>query len=307
QHSEVEADPAQDQGRHVDAVEEHEERGHPRGDVAPPHARAPQRPRRQCDAAGAAGGEQPRRGVARERDLGARPHPDPRPGVGADRAEEHDVAEKRDRLEDERGEQPAAVAVREPPPGVGSIGQRREQHEQRSRRDAAHGEQHDRPAARESNGGFGCARRIHPPIRVAAGGPEFCDAVPSRHGTENPTRSVSCGLLSRPRGSNDMAVVSTPYTEKTDEQKAICEMVRQFADEQIIPAAEHYDAADVYPEPIVEQLKELGLFGVTIPEEYGGMGLDLTTYAMIVEELSRGWISISGIVNTHFIGSYLLM
>src|SRR5918911_751771 len=56
-------------------------------------------------------------------------------------------------------------------------------------------------------------------------------------------------------------------------------MVRQFVDEQVIPIA----------------------------EEYGGMGLDLTTYAMIVEELSRGWISISGIVNTHFIGSYLLM
>jgi alkylation response protein AidB-like acyl-CoA dehydrogenase len=54
-------------------------------------------------------------------------------------------------------------------------------------------------------------------------------------------------------------------------------------------------------------MKELGLFGVTLPEEFGGMGLDLTTYAMIVEELSRGWISISGILNTHFIGSYLLM
>jgi alkylation response protein AidB-like acyl-CoA dehydrogenase len=54
-------------------------------------------------------------------------------------------------------------------------------------------------------------------------------------------------------------------------------------------------------------MKELGLFGVTIPEEHGGMGLDLTTYTMIVEELSRGWISISGVVNTHFIGSYLLM
>ena len=101
--------------------------------------------------------------------------------------------------------------------------------------------------------------------------------------------------------------LATPYTDKTDEQKAICEMVRQFADEQIIPNAEHYDAADEFPEPIVEQMRELGLFGVTIPEEYGGMGLDLTTYAMIVEELSRGWISISGIVNTHFIGSYLLM
>jgi alkylation response protein AidB-like acyl-CoA dehydrogenase len=101
--------------------------------------------------------------------------------------------------------------------------------------------------------------------------------------------------------------IATPYTEKTDEQKAICEMVRQFADEQIIPNAEHYDHEDTFPEPIVEQMKELGLFGVTIPEEYGGMGLDLTTYAMIVEELSRGWISVSGIVNTHFIGSYLLM
>jgi alkylation response protein AidB-like acyl-CoA dehydrogenase len=97
------------------------------------------------------------------------------------------------------------------------------------------------------------------------------------------------------------------YTDKTDEQKAITEMVRQFADEQILPNAEHYDHEDAYPEPIVEQMKDLGLFGVTIPEEYGGMGLDLTTYAMIVEELSRGWISISGVVNTHFIGSYLLM
>ena len=101
--------------------------------------------------------------------------------------------------------------------------------------------------------------------------------------------------------------VATELLEKTDEQRAITEMVRQFADEQIIPNAEHYDHEDEFPEPIVEQMKELGLFGVTIPEEYGGMGLDLTTYAMIVEELSRGWISISGVVNTHFIGSYLLM
>jgi alkylation response protein AidB-like acyl-CoA dehydrogenase len=93
----------------------------------------------------------------------------------------------------------------------------------------------------------------------------------------------------------------------TEEQRAILEMVRQFVDEQILPQAGHYDAVDEFPEPIVAQMRELGLFGVTIPEAFGGMGLDLTTYAMIVEELSRGWISISGIVNTHFIGSYLLM
>jgi alkylation response protein AidB-like acyl-CoA dehydrogenase len=104
-----------------------------------------------------------------------------------------------------------------------------------------------------------------------------------------------------------MAVAAQLYLEKTDEQKAITEMVRQFVDKEILPTAEHYDHEDEFPEPIVEQMKELGLFGVTIPEERGGMGLDLTTYAMIVEELSRGWISISGIVNTHFIGSYLLI
>jgi alkylation response protein AidB-like acyl-CoA dehydrogenase len=104
-----------------------------------------------------------------------------------------------------------------------------------------------------------------------------------------------------------MAVATQPYTEKTDEQRAITEMVRQFVDERVLPIAEEHDHEDKFPETVVEQMRELGLFGVTIPEEHGGMGLDLTTYAMIVEELSRGWISVSGIVNTHFIGSYLLM
>ena len=99
----------------------------------------------------------------------------------------------------------------------------------------------------------------------------------------------------------------TGYDDITEEQRDILAMVRQFVDEQILPHVEHYDANDEFPAPIVEQMAELGLFGVTIPEEYGGMGLDLTTYALIVEELSRGWISISGVVNTHFIGSYLLM
>ncbi len=104
-----------------------------------------------------------------------------------------------------------------------------------------------------------------------------------------------------------MVIAPPAAADMTDEQRAITEMVRQFADEQILPHAEHYDHEDEFPEPIVAQMRELGLFGVTIPEEYGGMGLDLTTYAMIVEQLSRGWISISGIVNTHFIGSHLLM
>src|SRR2546429_7827439 len=91
-----------------------------------------------------------------------------------------------------------------------------------------------------------------------------------------------------------MALAETPYTDRTDEQKAICEMVHQFADEQIIPNAEHYDHEDEFPEPIVEQMKELGLFGVTVDEQYGGMGRDLPTYPMVGEGLSRGMIRISG-------------
>ena len=136
-----------------------------------------------------------------------------------------------------------------------------------------------------------------------------------RGGTANTAASVRvarpaiilAGTDQRVKGGNQHMAVAPELLDKTDEQRAITEMVRQFVDEQIIPNAEHYDHEDEFPEPIVEQMKELGLFGVTIPEEYGGMGLDLTTYAMIVEELSRGWISISGVVNTHFIGSYLLM
>ncbi len=103
-----------------------------------------------------------------------------------------------------------------------------------------------------------------------------------------------------------MAVATATYQEITDDQQAIVEMVRSFVDKEILPHAEEFDHEDKFPEDIVEQMKELGLFGVTIAEEYGGMGLDLSTYTLIVEELSRGWISISGVVNTHFIGSYLL-
>ncbi len=118
---------------------------------------------------------------------------------------------------------------------------------------------------------------------------------------------AAAGISPRLDELGAMAVDTAAYSEQTDLQRDITEMVRQFADEKIIPNAEHFDHEDSFPEQIVEEMKELGLFGVTIPEEYGGMGLDLTTYAMIVEELSRGWISISGVVNTHFIGSYLLM
>ena len=93
----------------------------------------------------------------------------------------------------------------------------------------------------------------------------------------------------------------------TDEQREVVSLVRQFTDEQIIPVASELERDDVFPDQIVAGLEELGLFGFTIPEQYGGLGLDLTTYALSVIELSRGWMSVSGIINTHFIVADMIM
>ena len=92
----------------------------------------------------------------------------------------------------------------------------------------------------------------------------------------------------------------------TDIQESILATVREFVDKEIIPQAQRLEHADEYPTEIVEGMKEMGLFGLTIPEEFGGLGESLLTYALVVEELSRGWMSISGIVNTHFIVAYLV-
>ncbi len=93
----------------------------------------------------------------------------------------------------------------------------------------------------------------------------------------------------------------------TEEQQEILKLVRQFVDEQIIPVATELEHKDEYPTEIVEGLKELGIFGLMIPEEYGGIGESLLTYALVVEEIARGWMSVSGVINTHFIVAYMLM
>ncbi|NGN95617.1 acyl-CoA dehydrogenase [Nocardioides sp. KC13] len=93
----------------------------------------------------------------------------------------------------------------------------------------------------------------------------------------------------------------------TDIQEEILKTVRQFVDEKVIPVAQELEHADEYPTEIVEGLKELGIFGLMIPEEYGGLGESLLTYALCVEEIARGWMSVSGVINTHFIVAYMLM
>jgi len=93
----------------------------------------------------------------------------------------------------------------------------------------------------------------------------------------------------------------------TDVQKEILSTVRDFVDKEILPNATELEHADSYPEAIVKGMADMGLFGLTIPEEYGGLGESLLTYALVVEQIARGWMSVSGVINTHFIVAYLVM
>ena len=100
-----------------------------------------------------------------------------------------------------------------------------------------------------------------------------------------------------------MAVITA---ELTDVQKEIVATVRDFVEKDVIPVANELEHKDEYPAEIVQKMKDIGLFGLKIPEQYGGLGEPLTTYALVVVELARGWMSLSGILNTHFMAAWLL-
>ena len=90
------------------------------------------------------------------------------------------------------------------------------------------------------------------------------------------------------------------------ERAEIVSTIRDWVESEVMPVASELEHADAYPEELVAQMKELGLFGVIISEDYGGLGLDLTTYALIQVELSRGWMSLSGVLNTHFLSAWMI-
>ena len=92
----------------------------------------------------------------------------------------------------------------------------------------------------------------------------------------------------------------------TEIQTEIVATVREFVDKEIIPVAQELEHSDTYPQAIVDQMKQMGLFGLMIPAEYGGLGESLLIYALCVEELARGWMSVSGVINTHFIVAYMI-
>lgn len=92
----------------------------------------------------------------------------------------------------------------------------------------------------------------------------------------------------------------------TEVQQEILSTVHTFVEKEIIPHAQELEHGDIYPQDIVDGMKEMGLFGLTVPEEYDGLGESLLTYALVVEEIARGWMSVSGVINTHFIVAHLI-
>src|SRR5215467_1778469 len=92
----------------------------------------------------------------------------------------------------------------------------------------------------------------------------------------------------------------------SEEQQQMLTTIRRFVEREVIPVASDLEHRNEYPHALVEQMKELGLFGATIPAEFGGLGLDFTTYAMMIEELCVGWMTLSGILNTHLLLAYMI-
>ena len=89
-------------------------------------------------------------------------------------------------------------------------------------------------------------------------------------------------------------------------EQDILATVRDFVTREIMPVATELEHRDEYPAQIVEGMRKLGLFGLTIPEQYDGLGASLLLYALVVEEIARGWMSVSGIINTHFIVAHMI-
>jgi len=88
---------------------------------------------------------------------------------------------------------------------------------------------------------------------------------------------------------------------------AIVAAVREFVDRDVLPAAPALEHADRYPREMVERLKRLGLFGALVPADYGGLGLDVTIYARIIEELCRGFMSLAGVINSHTMAALIVL
>ncbi|WP_435084641.1 acyl-CoA dehydrogenase family protein [Gordonia hongkongensis] len=92
----------------------------------------------------------------------------------------------------------------------------------------------------------------------------------------------------------------------TEEQRDFRAALRQLVDKEIIPVANEWERTGRYPTEIVDRLREMGLFGITTPEEYGGLELDMVSFTLVYEELARGWMGIAGILGSHNLSCWMI-
>lgn len=92
----------------------------------------------------------------------------------------------------------------------------------------------------------------------------------------------------------------------TDEQRLFRDTLRSFVDKEIVPVATEWEHAGRYPTEIVEQMKTMGLFGITVPGRYGGLELDMVSFTLVFEELSRGWMGVAGVLGSHSLSCWLI-
>lgn len=94
--------------------------------------------------------------------------------------------------------------------------------------------------------------------------------------------------------------------ELSEEQRLLRDTLRKFVDEQIRPVAREWEASGRYPDELVATMRELGLFGLLVPEEYGGLGADMVSLAVTFEEISRGWMGVAGIIGSHSLSCWMI-
>ncbi|MFF0775130.1 acyl-CoA dehydrogenase family protein [Nonomuraea wenchangensis] len=94
--------------------------------------------------------------------------------------------------------------------------------------------------------------------------------------------------------------------ELTDEQKAFRETLRAFVDKEIVPVAVEWEHSGRYPAEIIDKMKQMGLFGLSVPEEYGGMGADMVSFALVFEEIARGWMGVAGTIGSHSLACWMI-
>src|SRR6266566_1381316 len=94
--------------------------------------------------------------------------------------------------------------------------------------------------------------------------------------------------------------------ELSEQQAAFRDLIRDFARKSISPVAREWELAGRYPEEIVNEMKQMGLFGILVPEEYGGTGIDAVSYSIVFEEISKAWMGVAGILGSHSLATWML-